>query len=342
MSGGMPFSAKKLELFVEELVDNHEAETAQLLWAILETRSPRKSDWAQVYGEGNEDSNYKRIERIWPYLEPELALRRLYDPQSQYVLVDATEIEREDAKRTSYVGRLSDGKTLGFWAMVFAQPYRGRVVPFYLGTYSESTIAQEVSSRNLEWQNMVYQVHALTGGGVWVFDREFSAQGWLETLNQAGVSYAIRLNTSNDVSLTNAKEKAVSLHVEAGQTRTYPKLYYRGEVEVNIAGFWDVRFKQPLWVMGNIDPDLLLLIYRERMKLEEGFKDLKSLLNLDKVMSKQRQNMEKTLRLVLLAYAVGLLIGEKARDQAYQKGARKLSKPNGTTIQGSSSCSKSV
>ena len=334
----MPFGAKKLVRFVEELVDNHEAEMARLLWAILETRSPRKSDWAQVYGEGQENSNYKAIDRIWPYLEPEVALRRLYDPEGQYVLVDGTEIERKEAKRTSYVGRLSDGKTLGFWAIVFAQPYRGRVVPFYGGTYSESTLAQEVSSRNLEWQNMVYQVKDLAGEAVWVFDREFSAQGWLETLNQAGVRYAIRLNLSNDVILTDAKKKRVRLHVEAGKTRTYRRLYYRGEVEVNVAGFWDVRFKQPLWVMGNINPDLLLEIYRERMKLEEGFKDLKSLLNIDKVMSKEKQNMEKTLRLMLLAYAIGLLIGEKARDQAYQKGARRVKKPSGTTIQGSSCC----
>ena len=338
MQRAMPFGAKKLERFVEELVDNHEAEIARLLWAILETRSPRKSDWAQVYGEGQETSNYRAIERIWPYLEPEIALRRLYEPEGRYVLVDGTEIERKEAKKTPYVGRLSDGKTLGFWAIVFAQPYRGRVVPFYGGTYSENTLAQEVSSRNLEWQNMVYQVRALAQEAVWVFDREFSAQGWLETLNQAQVKYVIRLNLSNDVILTDAKGKAVGLHVEAGKTRTYRRLYYKGEVEVNVAGFWDVRFKQPLWVMGNIDPDLLLEIYRERMKLEEGFKDLKSLLNLDKVMSKEKQNMEKTLRLVLLAYAIGLLIGEKARDQAYQKGARRVKKPSGTTIRGSSSC----
>jgi transposase len=38
-----------------------------------------------------------------------------------------------------------------------------------------------------------------------------------------------------------------------------------------------------------------LLIYDERMKIEESFRDLKRLLNLEKVMNKKRENMEKVI-----------------------------------------------
>ena len=59
-------------------------------------------------------------------------------------------------------------------------------------------------------------------------------------------------------------------------------------------------------------------IYRARMKIEESFRDLKSLLRLDKIMNKGKENMEKVVALVLLAYAIALLIGEELRDRVYQ------------------------
>jgi len=58
-------------------------------------------------------------------------------------------------------------------------------------------------------------------------------------------------------------------------------------------------------------------MYDQRMKIEESFKDLKSLLNMDKVMNKQQENMEKMLSLVMLAYSIGLMLGEAFRDRLY-------------------------
>jgi uracil-DNA glycosylase len=58
---------------------------------------------------------------------------------------------------------------------------------------------------------------------------------------------------------------------------------------VNVAGVWREGHKEPLWVMGSLPPEELLRAYdEERMKLEQSFKDTKSLLNLEKVMNKDR------------------------------------------------------
>lgn len=64
------------------------------------------------------------------------------------MLGDLTEIPRSVARCTSYVGKLSDGKTKGFWLQTLANPFRGRAVAFHLVTYSSKTIADEESSRN--------------------------------------------------------------------------------------------------------------------------------------------------------------------------------------------------
>ncbi len=107
----LPFGPEKLVPFTEGLFDREEVKAARILCSILETRSPRKSDWSQVFGDSSEGANYRTIDRALPKkLDAKTALMRLYDPQSPFVLVDPTEIERKQAKSTDYVGRLSAGR----------------------------------------------------------------------------------------------------------------------------------------------------------------------------------------------------------------------------------------
>lgn len=100
----MPFGPEKLVPFTEELFDRQEEKAARILWSVLESRSPRKSDWSQVFSESSEGANYRTIDRALPKLDAKKALTRLYDPESPFVLVDPTEIERAQAKKTDYVG----------------------------------------------------------------------------------------------------------------------------------------------------------------------------------------------------------------------------------------------
>jgi hypothetical protein len=320
----LPFGPEKLSPFTEELFDREEEKAARILWSILETQSPRKSDLSQVFGEkSSEGANYRTIDRVLPKLDAKKALLRLYDPETPFVLVDPTEIERKQAKNTDYVGRLSDGKTLGFWTIVFAQPYRGRAIPFHFGVYSEETLNREAqSSRNLQWRKLVWEIKELVGGDVpLVYDREFSAQQWLETMNEAGLHYVVRLNTASRVKIKDEGGKEIPLVVGKGKTKHIRKAYYRGEVEVKVSGVWQKGQKEPLWVMGNSPScEQLIEVYQERMKIEQSFRDNKSLLNLDKVMNKKREQLEITLALVFLAYGLGLMIGEEARDEAYGGG----------------------
>jgi hypothetical protein len=314
----LPFGPEKLVPFTTEIFDREEEKAARILHSILETQSPRKSDWSQVFSASSEASNYRTIDRVLPRLDAKTALMRLYDPESPFVLVDPTEIERKQAKKTDYVGRLSDGKTLGFWMIVFAQPYRGRAIPFHFGVYSEATLNEQITSRNLEWRELFWQIKELVGETPLVFDREFSAQRWLETLEEARCEWVVRLNTKSGVKITDEPQgEEIPLLIEKGEKREIKGAYYRGEVKVNVAGIWLKDQKEPLWVMGSLEPDELLEVYKKRMKIEQTFKDSKSLLNIEKVMSKRRGHLESTLALVLLAYGLGLMIGEAARDEAY-------------------------
>jgi len=59
------------------------------------------------------------------------------------------------------------------------------------------------------------------------------------------------------------------------------------------------------------------------MQIEQSFKDAKGLLGLDKLMNKTQHHLEQLIALVLLAYAIGLWIGEAVRDRIYEVGGEK-------------------
>src|SRR5919199_5910641 len=91
----LPFGPEKLLPFTEELFDREEQKAARILWSILETQSPRKSDLSQVSAEeSSEGANHRTIDRVLPKLDAKTVLMRLYDPRTPFVVVGPTEIER--------------------------------------------------------------------------------------------------------------------------------------------------------------------------------------------------------------------------------------------------------
>lgn len=305
--------------FTRELFDReeHAQRAGEIILAMLEARSPRLSDISQRM-EGKPPANYKRIQRFLDGVDPREAMLRLFQEKAPFVIGDPTEIPRPQAHKTDYVGTLKDGKTKGLWLLLLATPFRGRALPCGFVTYSSRTLADQATSRNFEHDRAFRAVKELLGERPLVLDREFSYQGLLEKLNHEHINFVIRLNMRHQPpTLTNAEGERVELVLWPGKQAVYHQLYYRGEVPVNVIGIWRKGFKRPLWVMTNLDPELALKIYRARMKIDESFKDLKSLLGIDRVMNKRQANMEKMVALLLIAYAIGLLVGESLRDEMY-------------------------
>jgi hypothetical protein len=154
-----------------------------------------------------------------------------------------------------------------------------------------------------------------------VFDREFSYCLLLKNLVDADVHFVIRLNMGSH---------PPNFYYDAGQKRPlrlaiapiskpqiYRQEYNMGEVRLNVIGIWRYGFKDSLWIMTNMDPEDGLALYDKRMKIEICFRDLKSLLKVDKTMNKSQLLLNKMLAKVLLTYSVCLIIGESIRDVQY-------------------------
>lgn len=302
------------DLFNDEVAARKAAEIGQ---AILAARSLRLTDIATRMS-GTSAASYKRIQRFIHQVDPSEALWRLFQEQAEFVIGDPTEIERPQAWRTEYVGTLKDGKTKGFWTLLLATPYRGRAIPCGLITYSSKTIAQELDSRNLNHFRAFEGLKDLLGERPLVLDREFSYLELLLNLVQEQVNFVIRLKLgSHPPKFWDADGREVTLTISPGETVIHNRVWYKGQVCLNLIGKWKKGFSQPLWVMTNLSAEEGLRIYRARMKIDESFRDLKSLLGMTKLMNQRKSHMERMLALLLLVFAIGLLVGERLRDHLY-------------------------
>jgi len=328
MSKGIT-TKRNIKRFTDQCFDRESEQAARIIKGVLDARSPRLSDIADAM-DGNYDANYKAIQRFIEDDKPKEALNRLYNEESEYVLGDPTDIERPQASKTDYVGKLKS-KKLGFTIMFLATPYRGRAIPFSFITYSSKTIGAEMSSRNMEHIRSVAELKELLGDKILVLDREFSYELLFVEIAETDIQYVIRLKTGNMPTIVNEEGEKISLTVGIGEEVHYEGVYYKGKVKVNLAGKWERGFNEPIWVIGSLKPSELLRVYSLRAKIDESFRDLKSLLNLDKIMNKKQVNMEKMVALVALAYTIGFLVGEQIRDRAYG-GSRKWKQYSGLFI----------
>lgn len=117
--------------------------------------------------------------------------------------------------------------------------------------------------------------------------------------------------------LIDADGEPVKLFIRPGETVIRPNVYYLGTVRVNLIGYWRKSLSKPLWVITSLEPKRGLEIYLKRMKIEESFRDCKDLLHLTKLMNKKQALLEQMIALSLLAYVMGVWLGEAIRDVTY-------------------------
>jgi hypothetical protein len=289
---------------------------SKIIRALLEAQSPRLSNIAEKMA-GKSESCYKMIQRFLGRVDLKQVLLRFYQEEAEFVMGDPTEMERFRAPKTDYVGTLSDGATAGYWLMVLSMPYRGRAIPFSFVVYSSRTIGEQVTSRNQEHFRCFEAVKHLLGDRPLVLDREFSYAELMEILSLEHIQFVIRLNVGKGVRIIDEDGNPVRLLIQPGETIVRPNVYYLGKVKVNLIGYLQKGLSKPLWVVTTLEPDQGLEIYRKRMKIEQTFRDCKDLLHLPKLMNKLQHHLEQMIALTLIAYNIGMWVGEALRDVTY-------------------------
>jgi len=142
---------------------------------------------------GKEDRNYKYIQRFLEKTKPQESLLRLFQKNASFVIGDPTEMPRPQAKKTDYIGTLSDGQTSGYWLMFLSTAFHGRSIPCGFVSNSFKTINQEATFRNRHHFEAFANVKDLIGDRPLVLDCEFSYLELMENLVFEGINFVIRL-----------------------------------------------------------------------------------------------------------------------------------------------------
>jgi hypothetical protein len=313
----------KISKFLRYLLDGEKLieQGSEIIQALLEAQSPRLTNISEKM-RGTSERGYKTIQRFLNQVDLKRVLLRLYQEEASFVIGDPTEMERYKAPKTDYVGKLSDGETYGYWLMVLSTPFRGRAIPFWFITYSSNTIRNQATSRNQEHFRCFEEIKTLLGERPLVLDREFSYEELLTNLVHEQIQFVIRLHLGDPkrpVRFYDAEGQLMKLYLMPGETAVFPNVYYLGKVKVNLIGFWRKGLAKPMWIMTSLEPHKALEIYFQRMKIEETFRDCKDLLHLPKLMNKKQHYLEQMIALTLIAYVIGLWLGEALRDVVYGK-----------------------
>ena len=253
------FKFIQVQRFAKRLFDDDETarKASRIMLGILSAKSPRISQIADEMS-GKPETNSKMIQRFLKNADLKTALQRFFDVQADFVIGDPTEIERAHARKTDYVGQLTDGQVRGFWLLTLATPLRGRALPCNFLTYSSATLGSESSSRNIEHQRAVAEIRSTIGSRPVVFDREFSYLTFFKYLAASGMQFVIRLNQGSKPPKfyydPDKREELTLLVAPDSDPKVYRNIYYKGEIKVNLIGIWKTGMPKPLWVITNIAP----------------------------------------------------------------------------------------
>lgn len=187
--------------------------------------------------------------------------------------------------------------------LVISVPKLGRAVP----------IAWHAFRRDLTGESFLSQNHLIdallarllvwipdTVQAVIVGDREFARASLFRTLNAWQCDFVIRVDQETWLFHSDYTGPLGQMRLRRnGRQRWFPHaVYSKGEREpVNLLAVWHPGYREPWFLATTLtDPEQVFAIYRQRMKIEHGFRDWKTHLRL-----------KGTLRAENVAYIKGLM-----------------------------------
>jgi len=282
------------------------------LRGVMKSRSPRMSDIARGM-RGKEGTNYKTIQRFLGDTDPREVLLRLFQEEAAFCHWrsdrDAASAGEEDRvcwhfERWRIQGLLAD--------VCWPPPIMGEpsLVVLWI-THPGPSIKMLHPAINITLQPFG-KSRNYWEKGLWYW---IGSSVYLELLeNLVAEGTQLRHSVESGSELLRRGRQASGLECPKRRTRILNKLFYKGKVFVNVIGYGRKVFPTPLWSWPNLMAEEGLAIYLMRMKIEQAFRDLKSLLNLHKLMNKRRMLMEKMVALILITYSLPWFVGETLRN----------------------------
>ncbi len=213
-------------------------------------------------------------------------------------------------------------------ALVAGVPFEGRTLPLAVYAFEYPWVERAAKSQNyLEEVFLCDLEEALPRGvrGVFIGDRGYARAALLRRSARLARLYILRGRAGTQVEYAGRRIKLRELPARPGRAVRYPHVRYQAQerVPVDVVSFHDPAFREPWYLLVPPGSETLLptetvvALYRERMQVEQSFRDFKTHLGLRGLKLKVRVT-ERTGRLLLafaIAYGLALVLGVSPEAQ---------------------------
>lgn len=218
-------------------------------------------------------------------------------------------------------------------ALLAAVPYAGRALPLACYTFAYPLMEPALKSQNqLEHIFLLDTEAALPRGviAVWIADRAYARSLLLQQSEQEQRPYIVRGRKETVITYRGRRMKLGHLHAPPRKALRYQDVLYHAhrKVPVDIIVYYDPTYQEPWYLLVPVayrkllETDLVVDLYRERMQIEQSFRDFKTHLGL-RGLNLQIDIAPRIGRLLLtfcLAYILCVLLGESSLGQQARRG----------------------
>ncbi len=216
-------------------------------------------------------------------------------------------------------------------ALVVAVPFQGRALPLAVWTFTYPWRERVPSQNTLEaWCLSTIEASLPRGvRPVWVGDRGFARARLLGDCRRVNRLFLLRGRGNTRVTVAGRSCKLGELPAPTDAPVGYSHVLYHAtqQIPVDVIAFHEPTFREPWYLLVPADsaalwtPAEIVACYRERMQIEQSFRDFKTHLGLRGLRLQVRiaERMGRLLWAFCLAYALLVLLGDTTAGQAARR-----------------------
>jgi DDE family transposase len=213
-------------------------------------------------------------------------------------------------------------------ALVVAVPFQGRALPLAVWTFTYPWRDRAPSQNTFEEWCLTGVEASLPPGviPVWIGDRGYARARLLGRCRREGRLFLLRGRGGTRVEYAGQSRKLKELPAPAEAPVRYPHVLYHAtqRIPVDVVAYHDPAFREPWYLLVPANsaalwtPAAIVALYRERMQIEQSFRDFKTHLGLRGLRLQVRiaERMGRLLLAFCLAYALLLVLGDTAVGHA--------------------------
>ena len=210
-------------------------------------------------------------------------------------------------------------------ALVAAVPYAGRALPLACYTFAYPLTEPGIKSQNhLEHIFLLDTEASLPSGiiAVWIGDRAYCRSLLLQQSELEQRPYIVRGRKETIITYQGRRMKLAHLIAPPHKALRYENVLYHAQrkVPVDVIVYYDPTYEEPWYLLvpvayrGLLETSLVVELYRERMQIEQSFRDFKTHLGLRglNLNIDIAPRMGRLLLAFCLAYVLCVLLGDSS------------------------------